>query len=435
MRVPFAKVYIQSSGRDISELIEKFRYEAAIEKDSLIQLTIKQKYAFETADDDDIVAGKILACQFGFLGEVMSPVRQAEITDIELTYADRISMVVKCLDRGHLMKKNKPAKVWGKLTASGIAKEMAKKYNLEADVDETSKKYDSLPQGSKNDFQFLGELAQKEGGYIFYIEDKTLHFKKIDKTKPAKFLFTYGENIISFSPKYKESQQKGAGKKTSVKGFDPMNKKPIDGQATPEEPKLAKFDINGGQVNNFGSGSSSASKSITPSTLPAGKTDFQSLLSAKDSQKEQTNGAGQYEGANYMHGDVTVFRPVQTKADADNQAKNEQKTAGKSTGTGGAKVLTATLKADGNPTITTTDIVTIAGVAKRYSGNWFVIKATHDISPGSAYVLDVELNRDGTGKPATKDGTKTNTSNTVNGSVGLRSWNANGEKKIPVKTV
>lgn len=454
MRSPFVKVYIKSSNRDITEFVESFDYENCIEKDNLINLKIKSNYAFEFADDDDIIAGKEITCQFGFLGQVISPVHLAKITDIEVNYGERITMAIKCLDRGQDMKKGTSTKIWKGKKASEIAKDIADKYALDYVGTDTDRVYPSLPQGNKTDFEFLQDLAGKEknGNFIFYIADNELHFDKVDYKKDAKLTYTYGTDIISFSPKFKESNQKGGGKSAKVKGFDPMNKKPLNSETTPttaiDSQKLAEFDVNGGakfDINSLKQGSGGAANGVSldklssgglsSQSLGEGSFNFKGLGQATSNASEKTTGKGGYGNINYLEGTQEWTMPLQDPQELSDVSNKIQKTGGMPSGGagrgGGAKILTATLKIEGNPLIKAGDIITIAGVAKKHLGNWFVEKIKHGISNG-AYISDLEMRKNGTSKPVTKGAAKTD-SKEVNKSIGAKTEET--KKIVPEKIV
>lgn len=433
MKSPFVKIYVESNNRDITDLIENFKYENTIEKDNVATLTVKQNYAFDAVDDDDLIAGKFLLFQFGFLGGLTSPIHKVKITDVDTNYAARVTMTIKCLDKGQDMKKGVPKKIWNGKKASDIAKEIATKYGLEADVDDTSRVYNSYPQGGKTDFEFLQELAGKESGgdYVFYINDDTLSFKKVDYKQAARITYTYGEDIVSFSPKWKETQQKGGGKKTKIKGFDPMNKKPVTGEAAAGngDTKLGEWDVNGGAKfdinsvrnkyangeNKGGSGGVSdiniatiAKQGITPDSLPEGTFDLKGLskgiTNASDNDKVDDSG-------------VEIMLPVHDKAEANDAAKKVQKTGGNphKHKSGGPKILTANLKVEGNPLLKPTDIITIAGVGKRHQGNWMITKITHSIIANGPYIVDIDMNKNGTSKEGTKGAAKNSSVNKTKG--------------------
>lgn len=240
MKAPIVRVFIQKNKRDLSDRIESFRYEDCLNEDDIVELNIKTGYVLDTADDDDIVAGTIIQYQFGYAGLVLSETHRARITDIEVTYAERIKMKIRATDMGSVMKKSSSLKIWKNVTSTQIATEIAERYDLVAKVDETTKVWTSLPQGNKSDFKFLSELAAKEtaGDYIFYIRSGELHFEKRGLDKTAMQSYAYGqEGVISFAPKYRESTAGNATNSAKTVAVDGETKKTITSSSDDDKDK------------------------------------------------------------------------------------------------------------------------------------------------------------------------------------------------------
>lgn len=131
MFAPFFKLYIDnSSKKDISELVESFKFEDAVNEDSLLKLTIHKDHAEGVSDDGDFTTGTIIAFQFGFIQGKFSKVHRCRITDIKVKYRERITMDVICLDMGTVMKKVPSQIIYKDKTSIQIASEIAAKYGL-----------------------------------------------------------------------------------------------------------------------------------------------------------------------------------------------------------------------------------------------------------------------------------------------------------------
>lgn len=74
------------------------------------------------------------------------------------------------------------------------------------------------------------------------------------------------------------------------------------------------------------------------------------------------------------------------KLDDANQVKNERANAA-------LKMNPATLVAEGDPDIECGQVVTVLGVAKKHSGNYYVEESTHTIKPRSGYMMELALPR------------------------------------------
>lgn len=402
MRSPIAKIYIKSSNRDISEFIEHFSYERCVEKDDLVQLKVKQDYAFDLIDDPEIVSGKLITFQYGFIGELLSPVREARITDIDVDYGDKIILIIKALDRGQDMKKGGQRKVWNNITSSGIVSEIADKYGLNPLIDPTYNVWKSLPQGNRTDFEMIQWLCnhEKDGSFRFYISSTDLVFERAKYEKKARFQYTYGVDIVKFSPKYCQSRNKsGFGNQTAVCGFDPKSKTALNSLVNPAnvgdnqklgDHSLISFNVNGDQKNGgVLSGLKTAISNGAPANGNAPVSSTGVLKNLVSGSKAGTDNPTDKPVAASTGIIVAPHHDVQESMDFG--SKHHKKNSG-------PKVLMADLTVEGNPLFNLTDIVTIAGVAKKHLGNWHIEKITDTVSGGSAYVTKIEFSRNGTAK-------------------------------------
>lgn len=359
MNAPIIKLLVKSSQRDLSDKVESLRYESCVEKDNLVTIEIKTGYAFEMADDADIIAGTIIQFQFGKAGGQLSRTHLARITDVDTEYGARVKLTVKALDLGTTMKKDGVQKVWKDKKASEIAKEIASKYGLSTKIDETSTKLKSVPQANMTDFEFLQYLAGREanGSYMFYIDNDVLCFVKRDLKQKSKITYKYGENIVKFLPKMKEAQQSGASTGAEVKNVNPFDLSTLTGKA---DSKTVKDNVTMG-------------------------------AQGVETVMRDANG-------NIINTVKNISAPVRDKNEATNIASSKNKKAN-------AKALTATLDVDGNPLLMANDIISIEGVARRHEGNWYVTKAVHKVD--KTYTVSMELDKNGTNK-SVKSGAGTN---------------------------
>ena len=398
-KAPITRVFVKGKNRDISERIESFRYEDCTKEDDLFQLNIKGGYVYDTADDDDIIAGTILQFQFGFAGIALSEVHEGRITDSEVTYAERIKMTVRAMDLGVVMKKTRSLKVWKGKTTSEIASEIADRYNLEKEIKPTTKVWESVPQGNKSDLKFLEELASKEpsGDLLVYIRSGKLHLEKRGIKKKASVVFRYGEEgVISFAPKYRESTSGTAANSAKTVAVDPKTKQTVTSEDKDKDTKLGKkviyVDVN---ANKLETSKTIGGSSSGGSFVEKGKTEVQELA-----QK-------------------IIPIPSSDQSEHNGIAKNANKKDNIS-------VLEATLKIEGNPLLKSNTVITMLNVAKRHSGNWLIEKIVHDISAGGTYTCTLSMVKDGTAKATSKS---KKSSADVNNTVGDK---AKATKKIPV---
>lgn len=369
MRAPYFRIYIGT--RDISQFVEGLSYEDAVDEDNLVVMAIDYKYAMTLADDADFATGKMVKFQFGFMGEQVSELHKARITDVAHKYRERVTMNVKCLDLGTVVKKSTSQKIWKNLTSSEIAQEIAADYGLEAEVIKTVKKWANIPQGNKSDLDFLKYLAAREegGNFITFIRNGTLYFtnRSIKEESRVTFAYAYGDGaVVSFDPTVKESSQSSKGVKTSATYIDPKSgavaKEDVDNKTETKTGTTGNYKVYYGETGKL------------KGTQRVGKPDTQ---------------------------------PVADKTEATNLANHSKKKAS-------LEGVTAKLVIEGNPLITPNCVITMKNVAKKHLGNWYVKKVSHSIKGGS-YTTTLDLAQNGSKIKPSSTAEKTADANTTVG--------------------
>lgn len=173
-------------------------------------------------EDRDITNGSMLGInevwtvRWGWEGYTLSPVVYMTLKKWETTY-DTGFPIVTCelvVTKGKAKQefgKYKKGKNWGKKHSSEIAKSIAKKYNLNYDIDESNDKedidyYQPIGVGDYEYLQFLSD----EIGFEFKIEANKLYYKERSYDSNLKYQFWhYPDNevldnvLISFKPEVK----------------------------------------------------------------------------------------------------------------------------------------------------------------------------------------------------------------------------------------
>lgn len=402
MKSPFFKVeIINSKGEpeDITEKVSSFSYEDAIEEDSMLKLNVFSDFAKELADDSRFSTGATLQFQFGYLQGQISKVHKAKITDISHNYAQNVTMSITALDVGNIIKKATSTRIWKGKTSSEIAKEIADSWGMAFETDPTTKVWDNLPQGNKTDKQLLSYLAEREtdGDYINFIRNNTLYFVKRGLGKTSAVTYTYGEDIISFKPSFKESSASGSAAKSKVVVNNPKVGGHSVQSASPKTEKGGNY--TGKYKNVYQLGGKKVGR------VPVEQTDKQETQTKKGFGKP-------------------TIDPTPSKTEASNIANSKKKKAT-------LKTMVADLQIEGNPTIEPNSIITINNVAKAHSGNWFVLKITHNVGTGG-YLCTLNMSRNAGKK---KSDTEAQGSK-VNASVGSKPQDKKGGEgnKVKVKT-
>jgi phage protein D/phage baseplate assembly protein gpV len=256
-----------------------------------------------------------------------------EITALEPSFdIASPSMQVRGYDKGHRLHLGRQRRVFLQVKDSDIARQLAGEAGLSADVDDTPEVYEHVIQSNLTNWEFLQERARRVG-YDCYVKDDKLHFKRLDTSGSAAVEFQWGDNLSRFIPRLSTS---GQVTEVEVRGWDPTTKSEIVGTANPRTE--AQPDVGVGGVGG----------DVTESAFGTG---------AKM---------------------VVVDRPVHSEGEADKMAQAIADDLG------GAFVR-ADGEAEGNPLLRAGQKVTISNLGNRFSGDYYVTRATHYYTGGEGY--------------------------------------------------
>ena len=243
------------------------------------------------------------------------------------------------------------SKVWEKKTYSQIAYDIAIQMNLIPDITTTKQYFDSVPQSNETNIGFLKRIGAKIGFHP-KITGKILTFSKIDFSQKSKYLITYyidgaGE-LLEFDPKIKTKEKSSAASSTSL--------------STEEKDTLSM-------------------KSLKTDTTKLGA--FSWAVNGVTGTVEKITGVNE----NLSNSDLSGS----SKLD-DEFSDTETSMEDTETGT-----ITADCSCVGIPEIRANTVMTVQGVGKRWSGNWFVKNVTHSID-SNGYSTKVENFRNALGE-------------------------------------
>lgn len=401
MFAPFYKVEISTNGKrdDITEYVKSFTYEDATEEDSLMKISVDSSIAQSLADDSRFNTGATIYFQFGFIQGKLSPVHSVRVTDIAVDYGASVSMAITGLDLGNAIKKSSSQKIWKGKTSSQIAREMAASWGLKAEVEDTTKVWEDIPQGNKDDKALLKYLAEREtdGDYISFIRNDTLYFVKRALNKKSEFTYTYGEDIVRFKPSWKESSIKPDAIKTKVNVADPL--KGVNS-------KLSNNDSGGGYTGKYKAVYNSSGDRIGQILINNQK-NINKDKSLTFSEKIKASMQGIQKSMDFAEQEFgkTMTSPSPNVKENQNLTNSKKKRAT-------LKTLVASLTVNGNPQITPNTVITVSNVAKRHSGNWYVTKVTHKIDQGG-YSTDIELSKNAIRDKSKEEAPKAKVNNTI----------------------
>ena len=205
----------------------------------------------------------------------------------------------------------------------------------ETDIEQTDVVYNQTRNQDISDYLFIKSLAEKVG-YEFYIDKKRLVFKSPPKDQKSSFILHYGQEILSFNPELDISKEVS---KVRVIGLEfSSDNQPIVGEAELERKK--------DDFNNSDTG-------------------IKTLLRKLNSIE--------YE----------VREPVKTVAEAKQRAKSLLRNFS-------LNYFKVKIKLIGIPDLKPGITISIAGLGKRFSRDYYVEKVVHSIS-GQGYESTISV--------------------------------------------
>ncbi len=379
---PFYRVTL--AGKiDLTLYCTGIEYDESTEKDDMLTIHLNNVpyslYDNAAFDEDGLVT-----VQWGWIGGG-SIKKEVKIKNIEPSFDEGLTCEVKCLDAGRGMKKAEVSKVFQKVTTNQIAQQIAERNGLKfTPAAKLTKVWDNMPQGNRTDFDMLKYLvSQEEGGdWMAVIKGNQLVIKQRDVSQPSTTTFTFGDGTgrcLSFKPQIKETDQKGDSVETQAQGFDMQAKEVVEGNANSStkqtvltNAKTYKYDANGNEIG-------------TP--IATG-------------QKDMSAGT--------------------TKAEVNADAKAKFNAAGMGN-------ITAELTSIGEPGYKADMVLTVAGVPKRYSGNYYAAGCKHSVNNDSwKCVFDLKKNSGG-GSAAVSTNTTVGAGSTPGKKTKVYVYDANGK--------
>lgn len=234
------------------------------------------------------------------------------------------------------------------------------------------KQFDIVPQAGKSDKQFLKELADQSSidpTVIDTRDDDIIIRKRNFNQKPYRKYIYKGDdgNLLSFSPETKSKNNKSNTVNIVYGGWD-------------SEKKQFKTDVANSDTSN--------TQTILNDYLPKGDLGF-----IKDFGR--LNGVTQSENTN-----VRKYLIIKELDDAKNKKqffgpRANEESANSRRDSGDIKKNPGKTLMVGDPNITVGQLFTFENVGKKYSGNYYSIKSTHEVIPQSGYMTTLEIARQG----------------------------------------
>lgn len=275
--------------------------------------------------------GTSVEVQLGYAGK-LATLLKGEITGLEPEFAtNRLpSLIIRGYDRRHRLQRGHKTRTFVQQKDSDIAAQIASAAGLTAETEDSQVVHDYVLQANQTDMQFLQDRANRIH-YEVVVDDKTLFFRPVANTESEILTLTFEDDLLEFYPRLTSMGQMS---EVTVRGWNPKDKESIVGQAK------------GGDEGSTMGG--------------------------------QTSGAGLIQTAFAAAIGQMGDRPVMTQAEADQlaTAKFNQ---------GILELIRGEGRCRGRTDLRAGTVIKIAGIGKRFSGQYYVTTASHRYSASGYY--------------------------------------------------
>lgn len=304
-------------------------------------------------DDDTFLEGNVLQFAFGYPGN-MSPTREAVIQKI----TGGTKMNVEALARGVLFAKQPQTRTFENMKRSDIARQIAVEQGFDAsqqDVDDTSEVISMVLQSKMTNAALCQDMARREG-LFFHVDQTGFHFHaRRPQAKPvAKYIYyTDKTGTIRDTPSIIKGTMRRPTTVVAV-GRDLMKKEKIAAQAS-NSTDTGRPGLAAGVPQVAASVAADGTMTRNPTAGTSGAHVIKTTEKTAESAQRQANGAFN----NAASGVIQLKIPLV-----------------------------------GDPSLTAKCVVTLEGIGKNLSGNYYLTKVTHK-GEGGKYETDADGRRDG----------------------------------------
>lgn len=195
--------------RDFNQDLVDFSFHRSVRKMDKAIITISNidlKYANDPRFDQEIN----LRVRWGYPGG-LSSVRDMTVIQVAPNLGAGVpQLVMTALDSGQNLS-TVGARNWGAIQSSDIAREIARRHNLQPDIVPSGDRRSEhrVQTGAVTDYEFLARLADRIN-YDFWVENQTLHFRPVDTSALPRHRFVYyidgSSTLKSFHPTVKKGK-------------------------------------------------------------------------------------------------------------------------------------------------------------------------------------------------------------------------------------
>lgn len=292
--------------------------------------------------------------------------------------------------------------------------------------------YGTIPQANRADKQLLDELVrrQKDGPYFIDTHDDKMILKRRHFDKPSHKTFNWADGIgdlLAFEPESKHRLKKGTSVGITTQGWDKQNKsfysvntntlsESQQNTLSAAQQKLTELnkildDPNKSSVGYISTKQASISHDATNvvKILPS----IVYTLDQKKVAEDKINELLPPPTNNKVINDPTANNPTKGL----NNGGNNRRDAELKNNPGYIEVI-------GDPSLKKGQIITILGVSKKYSGNYYIKEITHEIDGFRSYIVRADIMRQGVNiKPNSGYADTKESGKTINNTIGSSNGN------------
>lgn len=361
----------------LNSRILSFEYEDVEEGDDMLKVSFADPF-MELVDSPQFVENTEWSVQWGFAG-ALHPPRKVLVKKPGYRYGE---VTIEALDKGCTLKNSEAWKIEQRKSYKDVVEQIAKKNGMKADVDSglNSNFLESLPYGGRSDYDILKYIRSRSPDHSFRVTNDTLEFKKraLDDPPVASFEYKPGQNcrITSVDISIKDQDNAKSSKQTTGVAIDPETFKK----------KIFKSDEGTTSVNNLGD------RRVTDTI----KTDFSGSIQSP-STGNKSGGRASTASQGDSSGKILVLPPKKTK-----ELKNITESKRRSSLLGEAEASFEIVASPDDEFMRSGTVIQVAGLGVKYSGTWYVLDCTHDLSNGYLYKFKCSRNAVGSKKRSSK---------------------------------
>jgi uncharacterized protein involved in type VI secretion and phage assembly len=161
----------------------------------------------------------------------LKSVIKGQVTALEPEFTEHgVVIVARGYDGSHALNRSKRTKTYQDMTYGDIARQVISGADggfSAGTVDDAGGVHPFVQQNNETDWDFLWKLASRIDNEVV-AEDKKIHFRKADASRPAAPELEYGRNLHNFRPRVTGVQQID---EVTVRGWNPKTKEAIVGNA------------------------------------------------------------------------------------------------------------------------------------------------------------------------------------------------------------